>query len=342
LEFLYDYGLFLAKTLTAVVALAVIIGLIVSAGLRNQNPDKNRLVITPLNERFDDMKTALQNAVLDDKALKSLAKTEKKAQKDKSKMPPDERKRVYVLTFDGDMQASQVDKLRDAITAVLTLARPTDEVVVKLESGGGLVHSYGLGASQLARFRDQAIPLTVCVDKVAASGGYMMACVANRVLAAPFAIIGSIGVVAQLPNFHRLLKKHDIDYEMLTAGKYKRTLTLLGENTDEGRSKFKEDLEATHALFKGFVGQYRPQLAIEDVATGEIWFGQQALGLGLIDELSTSDSYLWDLSQTADLFGVHFESKKSLPEKLGEALSVSVERSLGKLWQAAQGYSIWR
>src|SRR5690606_23138206 len=197
--------------------------------------------------------------------------------------------RVYVLDFDGDIKASAVENLRHEITALLTLATPQDEVVLRLESGGGMVHSYGLAASQLARIRQAGVPLTVCVDKVAASGGYMMACIGEKILSAPFAILGSIGVVAQLPNVHRLLKQHNIDFEGLTAGEYKRTLTVFGENTAKGREKFQEDLETTHRLFKDFVASYRPQLVMEEIATGEIWLGSTALEKKLVDELKTSD-----------------------------------------------------
>ena len=130
--------------------------------------------------------------------------------------------------------------------------------MVRLESGGGLVHGYGLAAAQLVRLKDAGLTLTVCVDKVAASGGYMMACVADKVVAAPFAVIGSIGVVSQLPNFHKWLKNHDVDYEMFTAGDYKRTVTVFGENDAEDRAKYQEELEQTHALFKHFVNTYRP------------------------------------------------------------------------------------
>ncbi|HEY7774189.1 MAG TPA: protease SohB, partial [Marinagarivorans sp.] len=290
MEFLFEYGLFLAKAITIVVAIAVVIGLIISASTRGQGGQKGHVSITRLNERYDAMRETLQHAVLNEKALKLLGKTEKKAAKQKQKSEkkgeePERRKRVYVLDFDGDIKASAADELRETVTAVLTIAEPKDEVVVKLESGGGMVHSYGLASSQLARITGQSIPLTVCVDKVAASGGYMMACVADKILAAPFAIIGSIGVVAQIPNFHKVLKKYDVDYEMLTAGKYKRTLTMLGENTEEGRKKFVEDLEDTHVLFKDFVAGHREQVNVEEVATGEIWFGSRALDKQLVDEI---------------------------------------------------------
>ena len=337
MEFLLEYGLFLAKSITLVVAIAIVIGLIVAAGLKGQGGEKGQISIVRLNERYDAMREALQHAVLSEKALKALEKAEKKEAKQKEKADkkgeaPERRKRVYVLDFDGDIKASAADELRETVTAVLTVAEPQDEVVVKLESGGGMVHSYGLASSQLARITNKAIPLTVCVDKVAASGGYMMACVADKILAAPFAIVGSIGVVAQIPNFHKVLKKYDVDYEMLTAGKYKRTLTMLGENTDEGRAKFVEDLEDTHVLFKEFVSGHREQVDVEDVATGEIWFGSRALDKKLIDVISTSDEYLYELAQASDLFEVGFEQKKTLPEKLGLSVSVAVESAMTKVW----------
>ena len=218
--------------------------------------------------------------------------------------------RTFVIHFDGDTAASGVDFLSVEISAVLTMAGANDEVVICLESPGGMVHSYGLAASQMMRIRNKGIPLTAIVDRVAASGGYLMAAVANKILAAPFAVIGSIGVVAQIPNLHRLLKKNDVDVEVLTAGKYKRTLTLLGENTDEGREKFREELEDVHALFQEFVAENRPELDIEAVATGEAWYGKRALELNLVDGLATSDEYLIELCETRDVFEVTWEETK--------------------------------
>ncbi|TNF89662.1 MAG: protease SohB, partial [Gammaproteobacteria bacterium] len=241
--------------------------------------------------------------------------------------------RVFVLDFDGNIRASAVAQLRREITAVLSMARENDEVLLRLESRGGMVHAYGLASSQLQRIRDHGISLTVCVDKVAASGGYMMACVANKVLAAPYAILGSIGVVAQLPNFNRLLKKHDIDFEMITAGEYKRTLTILGENTEKGREKFTEEIEDVHLLFKEFVSQHRPELEIERVATGESWFGQRALDLALVDELSTSDEYITRACEAADVFEVKYVEKKPLPQRLGIVLQDTVDGLLMRWWE---------
>jgi serine protease SohB len=154
----------------------------------------------------------------------------------------------------------------------------------------------------------------------------MMACIGNQLLAAPFAVIGSIGVVAQMPNFHRLLKKHDVDVELHTAGEFKRTLTMVGENTDEGRKKFIEELEETHQLFKEFVSENRPSLDIESIATGEVWYGRRALDKGLIDGISTSDDYLLSKREDTDIYAVHFKQKRSLPERLGFAAETAIDR----------------
>ena len=226
--------------------------------------------------------------------------------------------KIYVLDFKGDMAASAVESLREEITLILSTAKAgRDRVVVRLESPGGMVHGYGLAAAQLVRLRDAGFHLTICVDKVAASGGYMMACIANEIISAPFAIVGSIGVVAQVPNFNRLLKDNKIDFELYTAGQYKRTVTMFGENTEEGKAKFEEELQQTHALFKHFVEKYRPQLNIEKVATGEHWYGRDALDLNLVDKLQTSDEYLLSLLTQHDVYSIQTRKKPTLGEKLG-------------------------
>lgn len=345
LEFLSQYGLFLAQTVTLVVALLVIISTIVSLSSRHQAPE-GELEINPINERLEDYAHAMRDAILDKHDLKEWQKAEKKKHKleekeKKAKKPEGDesgiKPRVFVLKFDGDIRASAVESLRREITAVMTMAAPErDEVVLVLESPGGMVHGYGLAASQLHRIRQKNIPLTVCVDKVAASGGYMMACLANRIVAAPFAILGSIGVVAQIPNFNRLLKKHDVDIELHTAGAFKRTLTVLGENTEEGRQKFREELEDTHLLFKEFVSQNRPQVDIDTVATGEHWYGQRALDLKLVDEIATSDEYIIRRTEEADVFGVRYVQRQNLAKKLGLAAEGSVDRLMVKWWDRLQ------
>lgn len=226
--------------------------------------------------------------------------------------------KIYVLDFKGDMAASAVENLREEITLILSTAKAgRDRVLLRLESPGGMVHGYGLAAAQLVRLRDAGFHLTICVDKVAASGGYMMACIGNEIVSAPFAVLGSIGVVAQVPNFNRLLKEHNVDFELYTAGQYKRTVTMFGENTEEGKAKFEEELQQTHVLFKHFVEKYRPQLNVEKVATGEHWYGQDSLDLNLVDKLQTSDEYLLNLLNLHDVYLIQTRRKPTLGEKLG-------------------------
>ncbi|MGL4684049.1 MAG: protease SohB, partial [Hafnia alvei] len=203
-----------------------------------------------------------------------------------------------------------------------------------------VVHGYGLAASQLQRLRQAGVRLTVAVDKVAASGGYMMACVADRIVAAPFAIIGSIGVVAQIPNFNRWLKKNDIDVELHTAGEFKRTLTLLGENTEQGREKFREELNETHELFKEFVSQQRPSLDINSVATGEHWYGIQAKEKGLVDSVGTSDDLLIAEMENHDVIGVRYTRRKRMMDRFTNSAANSADRLMLRWWQRSQRYDI--
>lgn len=323
MQFLAEYGLFLAKSVTLVAAILFVATGLASLlrGTRHQN--KERLQIKNINERLRGLADALNQELLDEAERKRIRKARKKEEKQRARSRGSAgsgRPRMFVLDFDGDLQASAVARLREEISAVLQVARDSDEVLLRLESAGGLVHAYGLAASQLRRIRDRRLRFTVCVDKVAASGGYMMACVAERILAAPFAIVGSIGVVAQLPNFNRLLRKHDIDVELHTAGDFKRTLTVFGENTEAGRAKFREEMEQTHALFKGFVAENRPVVDIGAVATGEHWFGSQALALKLVDELRTSDDYLLARAAEADVYEVRYRHRQKLGERLARGL----------------------
>jgi serine protease SohB len=323
-EFFAEYASFLAKTVTLVVAILVVLGAL--AVLRSKGRHASgQLQVSKLNDFYKQLHDRLEHSVLSKEQHKKAHKEASKAAKLEKKAAV-QKPRVYVLDFDGDIKASATDNLRHEITALLSMATAEDEVVLRLESGGGMVHSYGLASSQLARIRQAGVPLTVCIDKVAASGGYMMACIGEKIISAPFAILGSIGVVAQLPNLHRLLKKHDIDFEVLTAGEYKRTLTVFGENTEKGRQKFQEDLEITHELFKNFVARYRPQLKIDEIATGEVWLGMSALEKQLVDELKTSDEYLADRARSAELFHLHYAEKKSLQERIGMAASVAMDR----------------
>ena len=331
MEFLYEYGMFLAKAVTIVVAIVAVIIVVLASTVKHKS-DKGELRITNLSEELEELKHGLKEELLSKKQFKAYEKQLKAEEKAKDKAADDASTgKVFVIDFKGSIDAAEVASLREEISAILAIADKGDEVVVNVESGGGMVHGYGLASSQLDRLRQANIPLTVCVDKVAASGGYMMACVANKIYAAPFAIVGSIGVVAQLPNFSRLLKKHEIDYEQHTAGNFKRTLTVFGENTDEGRQKFQEELEETHVLFKEFVGKYRPELDLAKVATGEHWYGQQAIELGLVDAISTSDDVIMSLAGERNVYKIRYQIRKKLADKIAHGASLSVNAIFNRL-----------
>lgn len=340
-EVLLNYGIFLLELLTVFGVVALVVMLILEA---RKQPENGSITLTNLSEKFEEQEKALKHSFLSETELKHHEKLEKKAAKEKAKAEKkrlkeggeqneEEKSRLFVLNFHGDIQASAVESLRKEIDAVLTLAKPEkDSVLLKLESPGGVVHGYGLAASQLQRLKNKNIPLTIAVDKVAASGGYMMACVADKIISAPFAIIGSVGVVAQVPNIHRLLKKHDIDVDVMTAGEFKRTVTFVGENTEKGKQKFQQELEDTHNLFKNFVSQHRPQLDIAKIATGEHWFGQQALVLNLVDELMTSDDLILNAVKEQEVIEIKYRRKKKLTQRVGEQVESSAERLFAKLW----------
>lgn len=351
MEFLQEVGVFLAEALIIVAAILIVVIGVTAVGQRRRGGDEGYIEVRRLNDKYTAFRDAIRSVTEYPEERKARLKLEKQAAKEEEKQvkarlkgksselaegeSSDTKSRLFVLYFDGDMRASAVDALREEISALLPDVGEGDEVLLCLESPGGLVHAYGLAASQLKRLRNAGVTLTIAVDKVAASGGYMMACIADRIIAAPFAVIGSIGVLAQIPNFHRLLKKNDVDFELLTAGKYKRTMTMLGENTEADRKKFIEDLEDTFELFKEFVKDHRPVVDIESVATGEIWYGQRALEKQLIDEISTSDDYIQTRLLDGDVLEVRYVPKKSWQEKLGMAAEGSIDRVFTKLWQQA-------
>ncbi|SMG11216.1 protease SohB [Cedecea sp. NFIX57] len=345
MDLIADYGLFLAKAVTIVVAIGAVALILVNVAQRKKQA-RGELRLTNLSEQYQDVQQEMQVAMLDPHQQKLWLKEEKKKLKLEAKQAKARAKRgekassgkptLYVLDFKGSMDAHEVSSLREEITAVLSVVKPKDEVLLRLESPGGVVHGYGLAASQLQRLRDKAVPLTIAVDKVAASGGYMMACVAQRIVAAPFSIIGSIGVVAQIPNFHRLLKRNDIDVELHTAGQYKRTLTLLGENTEQGREKFREDLNETHHLFKQFVSSMRPGLDIEAVATGEHWYGTQAKEKGLVDDVATSDDLLLGMMKDFDAINVRYLQRKKVMDRFTGSAANSLDRLLLRWWQRGE------
>jgi serine protease SohB len=337
--FLLEYGLFLAKAITIVAAIGAIAMLVF--GLSRRSHSAAGLEVEKLNDKYRERSRTLRAALLPKAALRKALKHEKQHDKEiataaEKAGEAEARRRVFVLDFKGDIRATGVTGLREEISAVLAVARSTDEVVLRIENFGGAVHEHGLAASQLKRVRDRGIPLTAIVDKGAASGGYLMACIANRIIAAPFAVIGSIGVIAQIPNFHRLLDARGVDFEQVTAGRYKRTVTMFGRNTDEDRAKLREELEDVHALFKNVVTTHRPALDIEAVATGEHWYGTQAQELGLVDALETSDDYLIRAMESADLFHVSFHAKPTLQQRVLSAMRAAADEAAHWLSQRNQ------
>ncbi|USD75132.1 protease SohB [Vibrio sp. SCSIO 43009] len=349
MEFLLDYGLFLAKIITVVAAIIVLLIIAKSAGGKS-GAAKGELEITNLSEQHKQSVEQLEHHLHDDAFIKARDKAVKKEEKEENKSREKEIKQaskdgsldskrephLFVLDFNGSIDAKEVASLREEITAILAVAREGDEVLLRLESGGGMVHGYGLASSQLDRIKAAGLPLIISVDKVAASGGYMMACVADKIVSAPFAIVGSIGVIAQIPNFNKLLKKHDIEYEQLTAGEYKRTLTMFGENTDKARDKFKQELEETHVLFKDFIRERRPSLDLDKVATGEHWFGTQAKELGLVDDISTSDDIVVAACKDKTVLSVHYVQKKKLADKLAGVAGKVADSVILKLAERGQ------
>ncbi len=327
IDFFSQLGLFASKAFIVFFVLAGLVLVVTLAATKSQF--KLELEFKDLNEKYEDLKHQLQNFLLSKAELKEVAKAEKKKLKEKKKTqtsPP----RLFVLQFKGDTKASQVEQLREEISAILSTSRPLDEVLVKVESPGGVVHGYGLAAAQLLRLRNAGLKYTVSVDQVAASGGYLMACTAHKIICSPFGIVGSIGVVAQVPNFHKLLKKNDVEYREYTAGDYKRTVSVLGEITEKGEKKFLEQLEDTHGLFKSFVGEFRPQMDLSKVATGEYWFGKQAKDLGLVDELLTSDEFILNHLSSHRVIEIEKKEKKKIGDRISDILGQSLETLCSK------------
>ncbi len=327
--FLAEYGLFVLKVATVVIGIVIIIVVAASVGRKASHEE---LEVEDLNKKYESLAAALRGAVMTKDQRKKASRDKKKkaklAAKDETHRP-----RSFVIDFKGDLKASAVPSLREEVGAILDVATGEDNVIIRLENHGGVVHEHGLAASQLARIREREIPLIVCVDKVAASGGYLMACVATRIYAAPFAILGSIGVLAQIPNFNRMLDSHGIDFEQVTAGKHKRSVTMFGVNTDEDREKLKEELEDVHTLFKEAVARYRPDMDIEKISTGEHWYGTRALDFGLADEIRTSDELLSDLAAERDLFLVSYKIKQPLQKRLLGGIDSVLEKADAAGWR---------
>lgn len=375
MEFLANWGLFAVKLVTVLVFVFLLVSLLISLAMQakahnEDDQDKIKFKFTNLFNFFKDNVDKLDAAIDEfdesksDKEKKAYLKQKAKALKTAPEKLREEKaerikkaeeqgefcpEHLYVIDFDGDARASQVDELTSKVNLILAKATDKDEVIIKLTSPGGVVNGYGLCASQLERIRNKGINLVACVDTVAASGGYMMACVASKIVAAPFSYVGSIGVVAQIPNFNKVLKNHDVEYEQVTAGKYKRTLTMFGENTPEARDKFKQEITLIHNRFKAIVAKYRTKLDIENIATGEYWLAEDAKELNLVDQISTFDEYLQnrlDFTKVCAIkISIDKDEKKSLKDILKKLLMAktwikTVRKQLTKAVECDNQYQI--
>ena len=375
MEFLANWGLFAVKLVTVLVFVFLLVSLLISLAMQakahnEDDKDKIKFKFTNLFNFYKDNVDKLDAAIDEfdesksDKEKKAYLKQKAKALKTAPEKLREEKaerikkaeeqgeffpEHLYVIDFDGDARASQVDELTSKVNLILAKATDKDEVIIKLTSPGGVVNGYGLCASQLERIRNKGINLVACVDTVAASGGYMMACVASKIVAAPFSYVGSIGVVAQIPNFNKVLKNHDVEYEQVTAGKYKRTLTMFGENTPEARDKFKQEITLIHNRFKAIVAKYRTKLDIENIATGEYWLAEDAKELNLVDQISTFDEYLQnrlDFTKVCAIkISIDKDEKKSLKDILKKLLMAktwikTVRKQLTKAVECDNQYQI--
>ena len=332
IELLSNYGLFLIKTLTVLISILLIISFIVNSKKSDQS---GSIEIKNVNKELDSIEENIKKNILTKSDFKKFIKSRKKSNKKLEK-------RLFVIDFKGNIRASEIVSLRREVSGVILSCKKGDEVLLRLENSGGTVHEHGLAASQLKRIKDKKIPLTICVDKVAASGGYMMACVANKIIASPFAIIGSIGVLAQVPNFNKLLKDKGINFEQHTAGNYKRTVTMFGENTDKDREKLNEQLEEIHVLFKNFITSQRKNIDIEKVATGEYWYGENALSLNLIDEVMTSDEYILAMREKFEITHIKYKPIKTFSDKISKISSSFTNKAIGSLEQKNHDKNIFK
>lgn len=333
MNILVNYELFLAKLITFIIIVFSTL-LLFFIVIKKKKNVKNKLKFTLLKDNYKNIKQNVLLSTMKNFEKKIWLKKEKEKNKKNNKESNRQNKKkiLYVLDFKGDVYANEVAGLREEISAILSVAKKNDEVLLRLESSGGVIHGYGLAASQLNRLRQKGIKLIVSVDKIAASGGYMMACVADYIISAPFAIIGSIGVVSQIPNFNKLLKKCHVDIELHTAGDYKRTLTMFGNNTDSTRQKFCEELNTTHELFKKFIKEMRPSLDIESVSNGEHWFGTMALEKNLVDEIGTSDDILIAKMEEYILLKIQYIYTKKILERFVSSVSDNISKIFLKIF----------
>lgn len=219
-----------------------------------------------------------------------------------SRARPASGKVTAVLRFEGDTMATGRQDFARMVDEVLHNKERIQRVIVVVNSPGGGVSVYGQMFAGMERMRNAGVDVTACVDTYAASGGYLMSVPAQRIIAAPFAMVGSIGVVSEFMNFNKLLRRLGVEPMTITAGELKRTVTPLSEVTEENKAAYKAQLEAIHRQFIAVVKKYR-EVDADRVCTGNHWTAAESveLKLNLVDGLATSQEYLFEANQTEDL-----------------------------------------
>ncbi|KZX82185.1 hypothetical protein A3715_00045, partial [Oleiphilus sp. HI0009] len=285
-----------------------------------------RIIVKSLNEEYQE----IQDALLKFKPLKPI----KSSSIRKFKASPNKQS-IFVLDFKGDKTASSVGSLSKEVSAILSVAKPNDEVFLRLESPGGTITGYGLASQQLIRLREAGIRLVVSVDEIATSGGYMMAAVGDRIIASPTSMLGSIGVIMEVPNFYNLLDRAGVQFHQFTAGKHKRLVSMTNKIGDAAKDQINQDLEKSHELFKNHVHTYRNSVNLESVSHGDVWSAKYCLDNKLVDDLMTSEAYLFDRASRANIFHISWDVERSFSDKLS---SFAAQASINTLDKVALHY----
>lgn len=159
-----------------------------------------------------------------------------------------------------------------------------EAIVLRIDSpGGSVVGSDEIYQALLAIDK----PLVVSMGEVAASGGYYIACAADRVLANPGTLTGSIGVISMVPNIEELMEKIGVEVLVIKSGALKDEGSVFREMTEEEREVWQRIIDEAYDQFVGIVADGRdlPPQAVRELADGRVYTGHQALELGLVDEL---------------------------------------------------------
>ncbi len=243
--------------------------------------------------------------------------------------------RLAVLRFQGlrDLNASGDQRLSEAIDEVLVNRDHFEEAVVIIDSPGGTTHGYGHAYALLERLSASGLKVTACIDRIGASGGYLMALPADRILAGPFAIVGSVGVVAGIPNVKRLLEEKGVSYRLFVAGDKKRVVHFADDDGPEVREYMDEKLAGIHTQFLQAVEKHRgDRVKLDEVRSGDHWSAEESVekGLGLVDELQTSAEYLLERNREVAL--VMIERRVDITERFAGYLAARLSARVASLF----------